>query len=148
MGFSPVLVGFYRALILGDRSELALEIKTAFQQLGLAHILAISGMHFGFCYLFFNLISLVLPFTFRRGFRMTLSIGYALLTGLSVSVVRALIFIILYELGILLKRSINRWQLLISTALICLMIRPYWVFDVGFQLSFTAVLGIFVGLFF
>ena len=99
MGFSPVLVGFYRALILGDRSELALEIKTAFQQLGLAH-LAISGMHFGFCYLFFNLISLVLQFTFRRGFRITLSIGYALLTGLSVSVVRALIFIILYELGI------------------------------------------------
>ena len=148
MGFSPVLVGFYRALILGDRSELALEIKTAFQQLGLTHILAISGMHFGFCYLFFNLISLVLPFTFRRGFRMALSIGYALLTGLSVSVVRALIFIILYELGILLKRSINRWQLLIATALICLMIKPYWVFDVGFQLSFTAVLGIFVGLYF
>ena len=35
-----------------------------------------------------------------------------------------------------------------ATALICLMIRPYWVFDVGFQLSFTAVLGIFVGLYF
>ena len=148
MGFSPVLVGFYRALILGDRSELTPEIKTAFQQLGLAHILAISGMHFGLCYLLFNGISLLLPFKLRRGFRIVLSISYAVVTGLSVSVIRALIFIMLYELGIWLKRPINRWQLLIATLLICLMIQPYWIYNVGFQLSFTAVLGIFVGLYF
>lgn len=148
MGFSPVLIGFYKALILGDRSNLDPEIKTAFRQLGLAHILAISGMHFGLCYLLFNLISLLLPFKLRRGFRMILSIIYAVITGLSVSVIRALIFILLYELGILLKRPINRWQLLMATLLICLMIQPYWIYDVGFQLSFTAVLGIFVGLYF
>ncbi len=148
MGFSPILVGLYRVLLLGDRSLLAPEIKTAFQQLGLAHILAISGMHFGLCYLLFNGISLILPFNLRRGFRVILSISYAVITGLGVSVIRALIFILLYELGIALKRPIDRWQLLITTALICVMIQPYWIYDVGFQLSFTAVLGIFVGLYF
>ena len=148
MGFSLDLVGFYRALLLGDRSQLAPEIKTAFQQLGLAHILAISGMHFGLCYLIFNGISLLLPFNLRRGFRVILSISYAVITGLGVPVIRALIFILLYELGIALKRPINRWQLLLSTLLICLMIQPYWIYNVGFQLSFTAVLGIFVGLYF
>jgi ComEC/Rec2-related protein len=148
MGFSPVLIGFYRALILGDRSALAPELKTAFRELGLAHILAISGMHFGLCYLLFNLMSLLLPFKLRRGFRVILSICYAVITGLGVSVIRALIFILLYELGIWLKRPITRWQLLMATMLICLMIQPYWVYDVGFQLSFTAVLGIFVGLYF
>ena len=148
MKFSHVLVGFYRALILGDRSRLAPEIKTAFRQLGLAHILAISGMHFGLCYLLFNGISLLLPFKLRRGFRVILSISYAVITGLGVSVIRALIFILLYELGIALRRPIDRWQLLITTALICVMIQPYWIYDVGFQLSFTAVLGIFVGIYF
>lgn len=148
MGFSPVLIGFYRALILGDRSALAPELKTAFSQLGLAHILAISGMHFGLCYLLFNLMSLLLPFKLRRGFRVILSICYAVITGLGVSVIRALIFILLYELGIWLKRPITRWQLLMATMLICLMIQPYWIYDVGFQLSFTAVLGIFIGLYF
>jgi len=135
-------------LLLGDRSLLSPEIKTAFQQLGLAHILAISGMHFGLCYLLFNGISLLLPFNVRRGFRVILSISYAVATGLGISVIRALIFILLYELGIALKRPINRLQLLLSTLLICLMIQPYWIYNVGFQLSFTAVLGIFVGLYF
>ena len=148
MGFLLDLVGFYRALLLGDRSQLAPEIKTAFQQLGLAHILAISGMHFGICYLLFNFHSLLLPFKLRRGFRVILSISYAVVTGLGVSIIRALIFILLYELGIRLKKPINRWQLLIATLIICLMIQPYWIYDVGFQLSFTAVLGIFVGLYF
>ena len=99
----------YRVLILGDRSALAPELKTAFRQLGLAHILAISGMHFGLCYLLFNLMSLLLPFKLRRGFRVILSICYAVITGLGVSVIRALIFILLYELGIWLKRPITRW---------------------------------------
>jgi ComEC/Rec2-related protein len=148
MGFSLDLVKFYRALVLGDRSQLAPEIKTTFQQLGIAHILAISGMHFGLSYLLFNVISLLLPFNLRRGFRLILSISYAVITGLGVSVIRALIFILLYELGIALKRPIDRWQLLITTALICLMIQPYWIYNVGFQLSFIAVLGIFVGLHF
>ncbi|CAI8195458.1 MAG: ComE operon protein 3 [Flavobacteriaceae bacterium] len=148
MKFSPVLVGFYRALILGDRSMLAPEIKTAFQQLGLAHVLAVSGMHFGLYYLLFNGISLLLPFKLRRGFRVMLNMSYAVITGLGVSVIRALIFILIYELGIALKRPIDRWQLFIATALICLMLQPNWIYDVGFQLSFTAVLGIFVGLYF
>ena len=148
MKFSPVLVGFYRALILGDRSMLAPEIKTAFQQLGLAHVLAVSGMHFGLCYLLFNGISLLLPFKLRRGFRVMLNMSYAVITGLGVSVIRALIFILIYELGIALKRPIDRWQLFIATALICLMLQPNWIYDAGFQLSFTAVLGIFVGLYF
>ena len=105
-------------------------------------------MHFGLCYLLFNLMSLLLPFKLRRGFRVILSICYAVITGLGVSVIRALIFILLYELGIWLKRPITRWQLLMATMLICLMIQPYWIYDVGFQLSFTAVLGIFIGLYF
>jgi ComEC/Rec2-related protein len=146
MGFSSVPVGFFKAVLLGDKSQLEDQIKSAFQQLGLAHILAISGMHFGLFYVLFHLLSLFLPFKLRMGSRLLLSIIYAVLSGLSISVVRALIFILLYELGIALRRPINRWQLLLSTALICVMIRPYWIYNIGFQLSFTAVLGIFVAL--
>lgn len=146
MGFPSVPLGFFKAVLLGDKSQLEDRIKSAFQQLGLAHILAISGMHFGLFYVLFHLLSLFLPFKLRMGSRLLLSISYAVLSGLSISVVRALIFILLYELGIALRRPINRWQLLLSTALICVMIRPYWIYNIGFQLSFTAVLGIFVAL--
>ncbi len=132
------------AMTLGDKSALSPTIRDIYAVTGASHILALSGMHLGILYMLLSLL------TFSRGrhriltqaILITAVWAFALLTGLSVSVVRSALMISIFAVfavGFRFNASLN---LLSLSAIIILAVNPYALFDVGFQLSFMAVLGI------
>ena len=132
------------AILFGDKTLVNDNISKAFRESGTAHLLAVSGLHVGF------LITL-LYFVIDR-FRINKYVKvciiaiilfiYSYICGFSPSVVRASIMGVV----ILLCKTINgRYDSLSSLGLACIIIllfRPLYLFDVGFQMSFTSVLGI------
>ncbi|PWJ43286.1 ComEC/Rec2 family competence protein [Sediminitomix flava] len=136
------------ALLLGNKSSLNDSTKTAFAQSGLAHILAVSGLHVSLVLLFFLWIfkywdrrpPLIRFFYFT--FFMTVLWGYATITAFSPSVVRAALMLSIWLLGKALQRPTDAFNTVGLSAFIQLIINPNLLFDIGFQLSYTAVIGI------
>jgi ComEC/Rec2-related protein len=139
--------GVLIALLTGDRSFLSKSTKELFREAGVVHVLAISGMHVGVLYLLF-------VFIFKKVLRLKgktalflIVIGivfYAFLSGLSPSVVRATIMLLLIQFGSLLNSNVKTLNLVISAGWIMLVYEPFWIYDIGFQLSFSAVIGILI----
>lgn len=133
-------------LLLGYRGWLSPEAVDAYRILGMAHILAVSGLHAGFVAAFaFFLARLLL----RAGlkipppvFAMALLLFYALLTGGKPPVWRAVIMFGCSLAGRELGRETGAANGLALAALLLLFVRPYWLFSLSFQMSFLAVLGI------
>ncbi|MCE2778665.1 MAG: ComEC/Rec2 family competence protein [Algoriphagus sp.] len=127
------------------------EVKQAYSATGTQHILAVSGLHVGIIYSI-----LLLPLTYfkqeghalRKSY-LILVMGliwiYALMTGFSPSVVRAVVMFSLVTLGQMRKRKPSIWNILSFSALLLLVLDPGVRTDLGFQLSYLAVAGI-VGL--
>ncbi len=132
------------ALFLGDRSALSDTLNRDFRRLGLSHLLAISGMHFTI--LLSGLEKLLSPFTFKKRTRILIlaaaAVGYMLLCGLSESVVRAGIMLLLTYAAMLGGRSSDMPTSLGLSALLILVISPASIYSVGLQLSVTAVLAL------
>ena len=132
------------AMTLGDKSALSKELKDTYSITGASHVLALSGLHLSIVYL------LLTGLTFTRRRRrvwsqalVVLSIwSFALLVGLPVSVVRSALMISIFALFSLGERPHLSINLLCLAACIILLINPFSLFDVGFQLSFVAVLSI------
>ena len=145
--FSPSNVGLAKALILGDRDDLDTSQKTAFSRAGLSHLMAVSGMHVGFMLLPFWL---AIPYfwTIRFGRALGLAIAlfiliaYCGITGFSTSVIRASVMAILFIYGKLFQKPREKLNLLGVAAMVILIWNPAELFEIGFQLSFTAVLVI------
>ncbi len=141
-----------QALLLGDQSAIHTEIISAFQQTGLTHLLAVSGLHVmlvGFLvYQLLRPILIRLGLTwyqteFARAMVTCMLLGtYALITGAKAPVVRAFLMAALFILGPLFRKPASSVNSIGLAALILLVYRPQYLFDVGFQLSFSAVLGI------
>lgn len=138
------------AMTLGDKSALTRDIKDTYSVSGASHVLALSGLHLGIIYM---LLSLLLP---RRRWPalsqlvIILSVwAFVFLVGMSVSVVRSAIMLTVYGLLSIGNRDKMSINALAFTAIVMLMWNPAWLFDVGFQMSFMAVLAIllFVPLF-
>jgi len=132
-------------LLLGERQNLSNDIYQAFQTAGTVHILAISGLHIGILLLFLNfifkpikryskLLFLILPLSFLW--------LYAFLTGFSPSVFRAVIMFSFLQIGLQSKRQVYIYNSLFTAALVMLLINPNNIYQVGFQMSFMAVLAI------
>ncbi|MFQ5794572.1 MAG: ComEC/Rec2 family competence protein [Candidatus Bipolaricaulia bacterium] len=143
--------GLLKAILFGERAYLDREIETSFQRTGLAHILAVSGLHLGIIIgiLWWGLKRL--RWSEARIYLILLPIVliYLIIVGFRVSLVRATVLFgfmglgwVLAELGLILKRWRNLYQALAAAALILLMVNPGALFDVGFQLSFAATLAI------
>ena len=131
------------AMTLGDRTGLSREQRDVFATSGTAHILALSGLHMGILFGLFTL----LPVFWRRSavvvvFVVALSWGFALLTGLSVSVVRSAVMLTVASLCAMRGWRTSVINVLCFAALIILLFSPLALFDVGFQLSFLSVLAI------
>lgn len=145
--------GVLESLILGDRTHLDSDIRASFATAGAMHILAVSGMHVGILAgLITTLISLFVgsrplyQATSRRWLKATLPclflILYAILTGLSPSVVRSVLMFILLQIGHIVRPKRLPLNTLAASAVIILIFRPLDLYKSGFLLSYSAVLGI------
>lgn len=135
------------ALILGYRTDLSKEVLHTYSQTGTMHVLAVSGMHVGIVFLVLNFLLKPLsrnPNTkFLGAILMILSIWfYALITGFSPSVCRAAMMLSFVVLGKAFGKSQNTYNLLAISAFFLLLYNPLYLFDVGFQLSYLAVIGL------
>ncbi len=133
------------ALFLGERKELSPDIYKNFQAAGTIHILAISGLHIGILLIFLNYIFYPLK-RINKFLFLLFTLGilwfYALLTGLSAPVVRAVVMFSFLQIGLQIKRKTNIYNSLFAAELVLLLFHPNFLFQTGFQMSFAAVLSI------
>lgn len=134
------------AITLGYKDSLSDDLTESFRATGTAHILAISGMHVGIIYLV--LLSLFSIFLYKpnhiwiRGIIIiSLLWGYAFIIGFPPSAVRACIMLTLFSIAELKGMKTYTINTLLATAFLMLVWNPFWLFDLGFQLSFIAVLS-------
>ena len=136
-----------KALLLGESSDVDPSSKAAFSATGAIHVLAVSGMHIAL----FSQLLLIYFGLFHRFFRkqpiqllcILVVWCYAILTGLSPSVVRSVIMFTLLQIGQILGKESPKNHSLLMCAFIMVVYDPDCLFDIGFQLSFLAVVGIF-----
>ena len=136
------------ALCLGNKELLSDELKNEFATVGAMHVLAVSGLHVGI--IFSLLLKILSFFKTRKKLWVISKIAitvlciwvFALLTGASPSVLRAAIMFSFITISLYSRRFRNTYNTLAAAALMLLIYDPYLLFDVGFQLSFTAVTGI------
>ncbi|BDS11671.1 ComEC/Rec2 family competence protein [Aureispira anguillae] len=145
---SPNEYAVAAALILGAKDQLNKEIRNAYADTGAMHVLAVSGLHIG---ILAGLISFLLGLIRSENRKwkkvktlllLSLLWGFALLTGASASVLRACTMFSFILVGQLLGRKINVYNSLAASAFLLLCINPFLLFDVGFQLSYLALIGI------
>ncbi|MFA5850496.1 MAG: ComEC/Rec2 family competence protein [Bacteroidales bacterium] len=137
------------AITIGDKSFLDPETRNAYSASGTMHLLAVSGLHVGFIYSF---LSFVLLFLGNSGYskiiRLIIIVTtlwiYALIVGFSPSITRAVIMATIYEICKNMERDRIGMNTLSLSALVINVIKPHALFDIGFQLSFIALLSIIV----
>lgn len=134
------------AMVLGQKKGMDSEVKALYQGAGISHLLAISGLHLSLigAGLFGLLKKVRLPVALSAGISTWILIVYAQLTGMGISTRRALVMFLLFLAAGLLKRTPDLPTSLAVAALLLLVPRPQRILDAGFQLSFSAVLGIAV----
>ncbi|MFT4739780.1 MAG: competence protein ComEC [Marivirga sp.] len=135
------------ALTLGIKDDLDNELKTAYAAAGAMHVLAVSGLHVG-------IIFMIVAFAFKRwrnqkwgrwlyaGTSLLVLWSFAFITGLSPSVMRAATMFSFVVIAQASRRHTNIYNTLAASAFLLLLIDPYLLFSVGFQLSYLAVVGI------
>ncbi len=136
-----------KALILGDKSMLDVETKNSFSATGAMHVLAVSGLHIGLILQ----ILLVIAKQFSRFISRKKAIIaillllwiYSILTGFSPSVIRSIFMFTVLVLAEFYGKSQNNLNSLFFSAFILLLFEPMFLFDIGFQLSYLAMVGIF-----
>jgi competence protein ComEC len=143
-----------QAMILGDQKEIPKEVMEKFNRTGTTHIIAISGFNIGIV-AFFSLFVirlflksseyLMLKCDITRIstlFTILIIILYTFIAGLGISVIRASIMVVLFMIAILINRERDLYNTLALAAFCILIITPYSLFDVSFQLSFIAVVSL------
>lgn len=137
------------SLLLGYREKLDSETIRAYSASGAMHVLAVSGLHVGIFYWILNHLLFFLNGTRRkRAFKILVLIliiwGYAFVTGLSPSIQRAALMFSLVGFAQNMKKSSGIYNSIVASAFILLCINPYLLMEVGFQLSYAALLGIII----
>ena len=142
--FSPGTSSFLKALYLGDKNYLSKEIILNFKRAGVLHSLAASGLHVGIIaflpLLIFNFLRI--KKRYALGIVSGLIFFYLCLAGFPVSLQRACLMFFLYACQSLFFLEKNIFNTFFLTALIILVLYPYQLFNLGFQLSFGATYGI------
>jgi competence protein ComEC len=145
--FSKNELSIYNAILLGQRQDISKETFTTYKNAGAIHILAVSGLHIG-------IILMILNFLFqpigklKQGKIIKLVVVvlflwvYALIAGLSPSVIRAVTMFTSIAIGITLNRPSGVKNSLVASLFFLLLGHPLFLFDVGFQLSYSAVFSI------
>ncbi|MDO9515901.1 MAG: DNA internalization-related competence protein ComEC/Rec2 [Syntrophales bacterium] len=146
--------GVLQALLLGEKEGIPEDIIRDFNRAGVSHILAISGLHVGIiAFISFAIIKIIMRSSEYLLLRFNIFkvsallsvipvIGYAFIAGLRISTIRAAIMILCYLTALLAGRGRDLLNILAFAAFLILVINPASLFDVSFQLSFTAVAAI------
>lgn len=136
------------AMVVGLRDDIDNDLLDAYSASGAIHVLSVSGMHVGILFLF---LGWIFGWIKKRGkdgklyfTALVISILwiYAIFTGLSATVLRATVMFSFIQFGTALNRRQNIYNTLAISALLLLVWNPYWIIDVGFQLSYLAIIGI------
>ncbi|GAB3645478.1 ComEC/Rec2 family competence protein [Echinicola sediminis] len=135
------------ALIIGEKQGLEEQVSEAYVQAGTMHILAVSGLHVGMIYGFFFLFFKPYQLTVRKRIAylsvvVLLIWCYAAITGLSPSVMRAATMFTILSLAQMKSRAPSILNSLALSAMVLMAFNPFIIYEVGFQLSYAAVLGI------
>lgn len=138
--------GVAAAILLGYDESLPAYLRQGYTAAGAMHVLCVSGLHVGIVFMFFNVL---LSLVFRRhgqGFKIVLLLlliwFYSLLTGLAPSVQRSAIMLSFVLLAKLFKRKGYVLNSIAASAFFILLFDPFVLFNIGFQLSYLAVIGI------
>mgnify|MGYP000032122401 CR=1 FL=1 len=144
--FSNKQLAIIQALLLGQRQEIDTTMSNQYASAGMMHILAVSGLHVGILLILLRLITHPISNRKLRWIRSGMIIGllwcFAFITGLSPSVLRAVTMFSFLELGSCLGGKRTTHDALLFSAFILLVIDPSLIYQVGFQLSYLAVIAI------
>ena len=136
--------GIYKAMLLGDKSDMGNDIKELYQASGISHIIAVSGLHISLVGM--SCLRLLDRIRLRKGASLFISgiasVLYVLLTGASGSALRALIMLICRFWSMYRSKSYDMISAIALAMLLLIFARPYMTLQSGFQLSFLAVFGI------
>ena len=148
VGFENDELGVIQALLLGQRSNISNSTYDNYKKAGAVHMLAVSGLHIGIVLLLLEFVLQPLEFlpggkTIKLVVIVLLLWCFAFLAGLSASVVRAVTMFSFVAYAIYLNRPTNTFNILaLSMFFILLLYNPLFLFQVGFQMSYAAVLAI------
>jgi len=139
--------GLAEALLVGYKNDLDKSLVQSYSNTGVVHIIAISGLHLGVIY--WILLLLLKPFDRYARLKWVKPLlviaglwSFSLLAGAQPSVLRAALMFSVILLGELAGRKSSIYNSLALSAFILLFINPFWLWDIGFQLSYAAVLSI------
>ncbi len=135
-----------RAMLLGEKSQMDRDIRTLYQANGIAHILAISGLHISMIgavvYRCFK--KLAFPPFASAGLAVLIMAAYAVMTGGSVSTLRAVVMFGFMVMSVCVRRSYDLPTALSVAALCTVLSKPYVLYQSGFWMSYLAVFGVAV----
>ncbi|MEO6548512.1 MAG: ComEC/Rec2 family competence protein [Ferruginibacter sp.] len=142
-------LGIAEALLIGYTNDLDKDLVQAYSNTGVVHIIAISGMHLALIYLLLTALFQKMPFINQsKLLQVVMILGclwfFSLLTGASASVTRAAVMFSFIGIGQSLNRKSSIYNSLAASAFMLLCFNPYYLWDVGFQLSYLAVISIIV----
>ena len=141
------IVGIAEALLIGYKEDLDKDLVQSYSNAGVVHIIAISGLHLGLIYVLLVWIFNRLPYVKSQRFlKVVFILGslwlFSLLTGASASVLRSAVMFTCIVIGKNYFKQSSIYNSLAASAFILLCFDPFFLWDVGFQLSYLAVIGI------
>ncbi|MBO9619800.1 MAG: ComEC family competence protein [Niabella sp.] len=145
----PRELGLAEALLIGYRDDLDKQLLQSYSDTGVVHVIAVSGMHLGLVYWLLTLAAgPLLKYRSTKKLYTLVVLStlwlFTLLTGGAASIVRAAVMFTCMLLGKQINRNASIYNTLAASAFLLLCYNPYWLWDIGFQLSYTAVLGIVI----
>jgi len=147
LNWKPETQAFINALLFGQKNHLEQETLTSFTDAGVMHVLAISGLHVGIIYMFIAFALKPLK-CYKKGRLIELLLtlfllwSFAAITGFSASVSRAVTLFSIIAIGRFWNKRSSVYNSIAASALLLLLVNPNFIFDIGFQLSYSAVLSI------
>ncbi len=135
--------GIIGAIILGDKTDLDSDIKELYSVSGIAHILAISGLHISFIGMaIYRLLRRRFRFLFSAAVSIPVVLSFGTMSGFGISTIRAIIMFILKIIGEVLGRKYDAITAISLAGLVLLVQNPFVVCNSGFQMSFGAIIAI------
>ncbi|MCR6721644.1 MAG: ComEC/Rec2 family competence protein [Chitinophagaceae bacterium] len=143
----PKSAGLAEALLIGYKNDLDKELLQSYSDTGVVHIIAISGLHLGIIYWILRWLTRALPQKgAARWWRFVIILSgmwiFSLLAGAQPSVLRSAVMFSFILVAESIRRRGNIYNTLCCSAFFLLLFNPFWLWDLGFQLSYLAVLSL------